>query len=115
MSDPSEVWFGRVFASGDVGGNHTAVIRAAAAITDPAVMARALGVPDTGFVVSSEPGSIVLRTFSPFEELAQCLQTTLAAVVTLDAPMGVDWHSKHIGGEQLTVRREGHLVWVTPG
>ncbi|KOT90818.1 hypothetical protein ADK86_25095 [Streptomyces sp. NRRL F-5755] len=105
-------WWGRVFARGVTGGNHTAVVLPGTPVADPATAAAALGVPDTAFVTALDAGSVVLRTFSPVEELAQCLQTSLAVLTALDVPDRVPWRVRHERGEQLVVHREGQVSWA---
>ena len=105
-------WWGRVFARGTTGGNHTVVVLPGEPVGDPAALATALDVPDTAFVTSLAPGSVVLRTFSPVEELAQCLQTSLAVLTALDVPDRTPWHVRHERGEPLTVHREGPVTWA---
>ncbi|MGW1597184.1 PhzF family phenazine biosynthesis protein [Streptomyces sp. NPDC002343] len=109
---PGGAWWGRVFTDGVRGGNHTAVVLPGTPVADPGTTAAALGVPDTAFVTAVEPGSVVLRTFSPVEELAQCLQTSLAVLTALDVPDRVPWRVRHEKGEQLLVHREGPVSWA---
>ncbi|MFJ8623762.1 PhzF family phenazine biosynthesis protein [Kitasatospora sp. NPDC093550] len=104
----------RVFASGTRGGNHTAIVLPGAPTADPAALAAALDVPDTGFVQEASADRVLLRTFSPVEELAQCVQTSLAAVVALGVPEGTAHRVRHLAGEELTVHREGPVVWARP-
>lgn len=110
-ADP-EVWWGRVFAHGTGGGNHTAVVSSDKLQSDPATVARRLAVPDTAFVSSAGSDTIRLRTFSPHEELSQCLQTSLAVVVALEIPEGQTRRVCHEHGEPLLVRREGRMCWA---
>jgi predicted PhzF superfamily epimerase YddE/YHI9 len=109
---PGGAWWGRVFSRGVSGGNHTVVVLPGTPVADPAATAAALGVPDTAFVTALDSGSVVLRTFSPVEELAQCLQTSLAVLTALDVPDRVPWRVRHEGGEQLVVHREGPVSWA---
>ncbi|AKC38481.1 Predicted epimerase, PhzC/PhzF homolog [Mycolicibacterium phlei] len=108
------LWWGRVFVDGVVGGNHTVVLNPGA-VTDPAVAAQRLGVPDTAVVVSSDERGVLLRTFSPVEELGQCVQTSLASIVALDLPSGRSHDVRHLTTEPLQVEREGDLVWAHSG
>ncbi|WP_166379046.1 PhzF family phenazine biosynthesis protein [Catellatospora methionotrophica] len=105
-------WWGRVFADGLLGGNHTVVILGPTAGLDHAVIAARLAVPDTAYVTSTGSGEIVLRTFSPVEELAQCLQTSLAALSALGVADGQRRLVRHGGGEPMEVHREGTLTWA---
>ncbi|MBH1934149.1 PhzF family phenazine biosynthesis protein [Streptomyces sp. AV19] len=105
-------WRGRVFGRGATGGNHTVVVPPGQPVTDPAAAAALLGVPDTAFVTAAADGDVVLRTFSPVEELAQCLQTSLAVLTALDAPDRAPWRVRHERGEQLVVHREGPVTWA---
>jgi predicted PhzF superfamily epimerase YddE/YHI9 len=108
-------WLGRVFGADHEGGNHTAVVltdQSGRAEGSFATIARVLGVPDTGFVTGVDRHSIRLRTFSPVEELAQCFQTTLAAVVALGADQGVPWRVTHEKGETVEVCRDGDVCWA---
>ncbi len=110
------LWWGRVFGTAEGrGGNHTAVLPpgpASAPDADRAAIAAALDVPDTGFVLDDAFGTVLMRTFSPVEELAQCLQTSLAAVVALDLPEGVAHRVRHAEGEELRVYRQGPVCWA---
>lgn len=105
------MWWGRVFGDGTSGGNHTAIV-GPGAVPDPAAMARRLAIPDTAVVDAVDDGQVSLRTFSPVEELAQCIQTSLAAVVALELPDGRSHDVRHRRGEPLRVEREGTVVWV---
>lgn len=105
-------WWGRVFARGTTGGNHTVVVPLGRPVANPAAAAAALGVPDTAFITSFGPGRVVLRTFSPVEEIGQCLQTSLAVLTALDVPDRTPWHVRHERGEQLVVHREGPVTWA---
>lgn len=109
------LWWGRVFTADGRGGNHTAMVLPGTAVPDLAAVAVALNVPDTGFVIESGPGGAVLRTFSPVEELAQCVQTSLAAVVALNCPEGTPYRIRHVAGEELVVHREGPVCWAHAG
>ncbi len=114
----ARLWWCRVFVSGTRGGNHTAVVLPGTTGTDPAALAAlatALDVPDTGFVLEATAERAVLRTFSPVEELAHCVQTSLAAVVALGVAEGTTHRVRHLAGEELTVHREGPVVWARPG
>lgn len=106
-----EAWWGRVFADGDVGGNHTVVVLPGASVVSPAKVAARLAIPDTGFVTCADK-EVVLRTFSPVEELNQCLQVSLAAVTALGVPEGVWCAVRHERGERLSVMREASLTWA---
>ena len=109
------LWWGRVFTAEGRGGNHTAVLPPGPAgepHADRAAIAAALNVPDTGFVLDDASGRTLMRTFSPVEELAQCAQTSLAAVVALDLPEGVAHPVRHVEGEELHVYREGQVCWA---
>jgi predicted PhzF superfamily epimerase YddE/YHI9 len=107
-----EVWIGRVFTDGVSGGNHTAIVRGVPALRMAQVAAQ-LDVPDTGFVVGDGSGGLTLRSFSPVEELAQCVQTSLAAAVCADLPAGRTTTIRHGSGHALEVRREdGDRVWA---
>ena len=86
----------RVFGDSDRGGNPTGVVRRPCA--DPAATAAALGHPDTAFVQASSHRRVDVRTFSPVEELAQCLQASLAVPVALGAAAGEHWHVRHPAG-----------------
>lgn len=101
------LWWGRVFVDGVKGGNHTAIL-APGSVPDPAVSARRLGVPDTGIIDASDKEGVSLRTYSPVEELAQCIQTSLAAIVALDLPSGRSYNVRHPTSESL-VRGTGGL------
>lgn len=105
------LWWGRVFVDGVKGGNHTAIL-APGSVPDPAVSARRLGVPDTGIIDASDEEGVSLRTYSPVEELAQCIQTSLAAIVALDLPSGRSYNVRHPTSESLCVEREGSMVWA---
>lgn len=105
------MWWGRVFVRGVSGGNHTAVV-GPGAVPDPAGTARRLGVPDTAVVGAVDGDLIRLRTFSPVEELAQCLQASLAVVVALGLPAGRSYDVRHPRGEPLRVEREDSVVWA---
>ncbi|MGW7576319.1 PhzF family phenazine biosynthesis protein [Streptomyces sp. NPDC054765] len=107
-----ETWWGRVFARGTTGGNHTVVVPPGLPVADLATSAEVLGVPDTAFITSVDSGSVVLRTFSPAEELGQCLQTSLAVLTALDVPDRTPWCVRHERGEQLVVHREGPISWA---
>jgi predicted PhzF superfamily epimerase YddE/YHI9 len=112
VSSRAEAWLGRVFTDGDRGGNHTVVVANGNNVADPAAMAARLGVPDTAFVISRDNEEIVLRTFSPVEELAQCLQTSLAVLTALDVPVGAPQLVRHEGAQPLVVVREQDLTWA---
>jgi predicted PhzF superfamily epimerase YddE/YHI9 len=107
------LWTGRVFARDGSGGNQTGVVLDQCA--DPAALATELGFPDTAFVQRHTGRSATVRTFSPHEELAQCIQTTLATPVALGAADGETWRVRHPGGV-LGVRTEqtadGWLCWT---
>jgi predicted PhzF superfamily epimerase YddE/YHI9 len=78
-----------------------------------AEVAAQLDVPDTGFVVGEDGGELTLRSFSPVEELAQCVQTSLAAAVAADVPVGRTATIRHASGHALEVRREEDgRVWA---
>lgn len=111
MSGPTTAWWGRVFADGPTGGNHTVVVTDPSGIRDRGALAARLDVPDTAFVSSTE-GEIVLRTFSPVEELAQCLQTSLAVLTALGVPLGEPRLVRHQHGEPLVVVREAEVTWA---
>jgi predicted PhzF superfamily epimerase YddE/YHI9 len=106
---------GRVFAEEGRGGNQTAIVWPDDGL-DLAACARTLAVPDAGFVVHDDGDEVVLRTFSPFEELAQCLQASLAVVTarghtrppTADAPVRV----RHERGEPVLVYRDAAVTWA---
>lgn len=85
-------WLGRVFGTDDGGGNHTAVLPTAA---DPSLLARSLGFADTAFVTARTTTTVAIRTFSPFEELALCIQTSLAVPVALGGTDGQTWQVEH--------------------
>jgi predicted PhzF superfamily epimerase YddE/YHI9 len=107
-----EAWWGRVFAQGGPGGNHTVVVVPGRDIRDPAAVAARLAVPDTGFITSADAHHITLRTFSPVEELAQCLQTSLAALTALGVANGERRLVRHPRGEPLEVHREAGISWA---
>lgn len=107
------LWAGRVFVRDGRGGNHTGVVLDECA--DPAALAAALGFPDTAFVREHTGRSATVRTFSPYEELAQCLQTTLATPVALGAGAGETWQVRHPAGAlDVQVERavDGWLCWA---
>lgn len=81
-------------------------------VADPARVAARLRVPDTAFVTSRDNEEIVLRTFSPVEELAQCLQTSLAVLTALNIPLGGPTVVRHEGGAPLVVLRESDITWA---
>ncbi|MEW1690529.1 PhzF family phenazine biosynthesis protein [Streptomyces sp. NPDC091265] len=108
-------WWGRVFARGTVGGNHTVVVPPGRPVADLAAAAARMGVPDTAFITSYRPDSVTLRTFSPVEEIGQCLQTSLAVLTALDVPDRTPWYVQHEHGEQLVVHREGAVTWARSG
>lgn len=97
------LWVGRVFVRDGQGGNHTGVVLDECA--EPARLAATLGFPDTAFVQERSGRSVTVRTFSPHEELAQCLQTTLATPVALGSVDGESWQVGHPAG-LLRVRVE---------
>jgi len=70
----------RVFVGDDALGNATGVVCAHTAepTESMAGTARLLGYPDTAFVAGND-AEIVVRSFSPFEEMRFCTQTLLAA------------------------------------
>lgn len=102
-----DIWLGRVFGKDGYGGNHTAVV-----LQDhpsPAVAARTLGFPDSAFVTHRAEREASVRTFSPHEELAQCLQAALATPVALGAQNGQTWRVRQPAGELLiNAEREIH-------
>jgi len=112
VSNRPEAWLGRVFADGNRGGNHTVVVADGGTVAGPAAEAARLGVPDTAYVISRDSEEIVLRTFSPVEELAQCLQTSLAVLTALDVPVGAPQRVRHAGAQPLVVVREPDLTWA---
>lgn len=112
MSDSTRGWWGRVFGNGEIGGNHTVIITDADNDVDEFALARRLRVPDTGFARLIGPRSIELATYSPIEELAQCIQTSLAAVVALDAAEGEQWRVRHRLSDPLTLVRYDNVVWA---
>lgn len=91
-----KLWAGRVFTRGGQGGNHTGVVFDEC--PEPAALAARLGFPDTAFVQSHVGQFVSVRTFSPYEELAQCIQTTLATPVALGATGGQTWRVQHPAG-----------------
>lgn len=100
------IWLGRVFChgeSGESGGNHTAILPEGA--ENPAAAAEALGFPDTAFVVGRDARTVRVRTFSPVEELALCLQTSLATPLAFGADHGEKWEVVHPAGA-LTISVE---------
>ncbi|GAA2229368.1 hypothetical protein GCM10010430_06610 [Kitasatospora cystarginea] len=105
-------WWGRVFAQGSPGGNHTVIVLPGVQVVDRAAVAARFAVPDTGFVTGVHGNEITLRTFSPVEELAQCLQTSLAALTALGVPEGERRLVRHERGEQLELYREGAVTWA---
>jgi predicted PhzF superfamily epimerase YddE/YHI9 len=105
-------WLGRVFPAPDgSGGNHTAVVWPGLADAELVPTARALAVPDTGFLLEIADRRVRLRTFSPVEELAQCVQTALAATVALDTPEGGIQLVTQGPGTELEVFREEGICW----
>lgn len=107
------LWVGRVFVRDGIGGNHTGVVLDACA--EPAALATALGFPDTAFVGRHTGRFAAVRTFSPQEELVQCLQTTLATPVALGASDGETWQVRHpVGALDVQVERVagGWLCWA---
>jgi predicted PhzF superfamily epimerase YddE/YHI9 len=104
----ANVWIGRVFTAGGSGGNHTAIVTGTSggAAPDRAAVARRLGFPDCGFVVADDGSALALRTYSPYEELGTCLQTSLGAVVATKRRVGDVTRVCHSGAEPLLVTRE---------
>jgi len=88
-----QLWVGRVFLSGTRGGNHTGVMLDK--WSDPASLAAALGFPDTAFVNKQVGRTVEVRTFSPYEEMAQCLQASMAVPIALGAGDGETWQIRH--------------------
>lgn len=105
------LWWGRVFVNGVNGGNHTAIL-APGSVPDPALSARRLGIPDTGIIDAFDEQGVSLRTYSPVEQLDQCIQTSLAAIVALGLPSGHSYNVRHPTSESLCVEREGSIVWA---
>ena len=107
-------WIGRVFLRSGHGGNYTGVVRGKTAA--PAALAAAPGFPDTAFIGEHAGRDVTVRTYSPHEELATCLQTSLAVPVALGAGGGETWRVRHPAGP-LEVRVEkgpaGLRCWVT--
>ena len=107
-------WIGRVFLRSGHGGNYTGVVRGETVA--PAALAAALGFPDTAFIGEHAGREVTVRTYSPHEELATCLQTSLAVPVALGAGGGETWRVRHPAGP-LEVRVEkgpaGLRCWVT--
>jgi predicted PhzF superfamily epimerase YddE/YHI9 len=109
------LWLGRVFLRGDQGGNHTAVVTADVPARHRQAVAAALDVPDTGFVVGSGACRLVLRSHSPSEEIAHCVQTSLAALPACGAAAGERWTVVHEAGSALSVRidpEDLNVVWA---
>lgn len=107
------LWVGRVFVRDGRGGNHTGVVLDECA--DEAALAAALGFPDTAFVREHTGRLATVRTFSPHEQLAQCLQTTLATPVALGAAAGETWQIRHPAGAldvQVEHTADGWLCWA---
>lgn len=107
------LWAGRVFVRSGCGGNHTGVVLDECGA--PADLTAALGFPDTAFVQEHTGRSVTVRTFSPYEELAQCLQTTLATPVALGATDGETWRVRHPAGAldvQVERATDGWLCWA---
>lgn len=105
-------WFGRVFGAGDVGGNHTAIVGTGFDVARAPILAKRIGVPDTGFVTVLRDGYVAMRTYSPYEELAQCFQTSLAVLSALDVHDGEVWTVKHESGDALLIARQGTMTWA---
>lgn len=106
------LWVGRVFVRDGHGGNHTGVVLDGCA--EPARLAATLDFPDTTFVQERSGRSVTVRTFSPHEKLAQCLQTTLATPVALGAMDGESWQVRHPAGllrVQVELATDGWLWW----
>lgn len=101
-----DLWTGRVFCDRGRGGNVTAIVRGATPDEMPAI-AGWLGFPDTGFVIDADSRSLVLRTFSPHEELELCLQTSYAVAVAADLERGRSWAVSHASGSSVDVVRAG--------
>lgn len=109
----SKIWVGRVFPSGDQGGNHTGVVFDKC--SDPASLAATLGFPDTAFVQEHTAKTVEVRTFSPHEELALCLQTSLAVPIALGAADGETWQVRHPASTlEVRIEREPDdwLCWA---
>ncbi|WP_067893656.1 PhzF family phenazine biosynthesis protein [Actinomadura chibensis] len=107
-------WLGRVFGSGDAGGNHTAIVGQGFDMARAPALAKRLGVPDTGFLTELSDRRVTLRTFSPYEELEQCFQTSLAVLSALNVPEGETWEVSHAEGDRLEVVREPEMTWAVP-
>ena len=105
-------WWGRVFADGPSGGNYTVVVLSGAPGSGLQDIARWLAVPDTGFVTARDDRAVRLRTFSPVEEVSQCIQVSLATLTALDVPDKSSWSVKHEHGEELLVTRDGPVTWA---
>ncbi|MGH3406263.1 MAG: PhzF family phenazine biosynthesis protein [Streptosporangiaceae bacterium] len=105
-------WWGRVFGDGPSGGNHTVVVLSGAPNSGLQDIARWLAVPDTGFVTARDDQSVSLRTFSPVEEVSQCIQVSLAALTALGAPDKSSWSVRHEHGEKLLVTRDDPVTWA---
>lgn len=109
------IWLGRVFLRGDQGGNHTAIVTGDVPASRRQAVATALDLPDTGFVVDAGPRRLVLRSYSPAEQIAHCVQTSLAALVACGAVAGEPWRVAHEAGSLLSVRRDPEdldVVWA---
>ena len=102
-----------MFGRDNHSGNRTGVVLDEC--TEPAALAGMLGFPDTAFVQEHTGHYAAVRTFSPYEELAQCLQTTLATPVALGAADGEAWQVQHPAGAlDVQVERvaEGWISWT---
>lgn len=93
-----------VFPDAPHGGNPTAIVLDAGALTDGEMqdVARHHGF-ECGFVTSTDGGRIGLRFWVPQHEMSMCGHATVGAVWLLD-------HLGRLGGDEVTVRTESGLV-----
>jgi predicted PhzF superfamily epimerase YddE/YHI9 len=107
MKRGNPFWLGRIFCLNGIGGNLTAVVQGEC--TRQRVASR-LGVPDTAFVDSISK-IIQIVTFSPYEQLEQCIQTSLAVPTALQILENEVWVS-HAGQKPLLITRSNSLTWT---
>lgn len=84
----------------------TAIVRGADPDEMQAIAGR-LGFPDTGFIIGGDSRGLILRTFSPHEELEICLQTSYAVAVAADLTRGRRWAVTHASGSSVDIVRSG--------